>query len=290
MFFLSTLLFTNDVKGQKTKLDSIINSRTTTIIEGVVPAYIIQGYDSIATLRQSLITEAIIYYQSKYKALDFHVKLSILDSTNWITEIFPYGYTFAHSGWIVMPGDIDFNDFIRIYGASTFKNELMKESLEKMIKPDDIPESIFHFAAIHELGHLIVGQKIKEVSLGIFLNELAANIIAYEFLKNNRPDLLNGWILFYNVDIQNYNPFYKTMSELYDNYGKMSVDNYLWYHCNFMTLVEEINKRTDLDFLFCLEKLTQNNKFKDMDINEIVFLLDKDYDGIFTKWLEKFKK
>ena len=57
-----------------------------------------------------------------------------------------------------------------------------------------------------------------------------------------------------------------------------------------MTLVEEIYKRTDLDFLFCLEKLTQNNKFKDLDINEIVFLLDKDYDGIFTKWLEKFKK
>jgi len=55
-------------------------------------------------------------------------------------------------------------------------------------------------------------------------------------------------------------------------------------------LVKEIYKSTDIDFLLCLEKLTQDNKYKDMEINEIAFSLDKYYDGIFIKWLEKFKK
>ena len=80
------------------------------------------------------------------------------------------------------------------------------------------------------------------------------------------------------------------MSKLYDNYGEMSVTNYLWCHCNFMTLVEEIYKRTDMDFLLCLEKLTRNNKYKDMEIDEMAFSLDKYYGGIFIKWLGKFKK
>ena len=117
---------------------------------------------------------------------------------------------------------------------------------------------------------------------------MAANVVAYEFLNNNYPEKFRGLKLFYEVVLKNYVPHYTTMNELYDNFGKMSVDNYVWYQVNFTKLVEEIYQKKDKDFLICHKRHHHENNIMDKEIKEIVKLLDRDYDGIFTKWLENF--
>lgn len=274
---------------KQSDLDSIIESKNTTIIKGVIPTYAAPGCEDIARQRQSIMIEAIKYYSAKYEGVDIKAKFAVLDKTNWTSEVYPYGYMYGWAGWIVMPGDIGLNDFIKIYGGLSMKPFLLEEASKQGINLMEMPESNFEFFAVHELGHLIVYQMIDEHPLkNIFLHEMAANVVAYEFLNNNYPEKLRRWKLFFEVVLKNYVPYFTTMNELYDNFGEMSVDNYVWYHSNFTKLVEEIYNKKDKDFLICLKRHHHENNIMDKEIKETVKLLDKDYDGIFTKWLENF--
>lgn len=275
--------------AQQTYLDSLIMSKKPKYIEGIIPVYVIPGYEAKAISWQSTITEAKRYFENKYNGINIKAKLAVLDSANWTNEIYTYGYTYASKGWIVLPGDEDFNDYIRIFGASSFRNALVKECEKSELDPNELPVSGFHFIAVHELGHLIVQQSIKGGIPGEFLNEIAANVIAWDFFKENNPEVMKGVELWFNVFRNNYtNPKYKTLTELSQNYGKMSVGNYVWYHVNFMKLVEEIYAVKDVDFVQCLKTISQEYNIKDMNIIEIGNLLDKYYNGIFSNWLTKY--
>jgi hypothetical protein len=275
--------------AQQTYLDSLIMSKKPRYIEGIVPVYVIPGYETKAISWQSTITEAKNYYENKYKGISIKAKLAVLDSANWTTEIVGYGYTYARDGWIVLPADVDFNDYVRIYGFLSFKNILREECDKIGLDPNELPGSMFQFVTVHELGHILVKQLIKEGIPGEFLNETVANVIAWEFFKKSKPEAMRGFELSFNVFFKNYtNPKYKTLTELSENYGKMDIENYCWYQFNFLKLVEEIYAVKDVDLLLCFKKLGQENNLKDMNIIEIGSLLDKYYNGIFSKWLAKY--
>jgi len=286
LFLFAAYVIGLNLNAQQSHLDTLISAKKIVYIEGIIPASVTHGYESKAILWQSAIVDAKHYYETKYKNIDVKAKLAVIDSVNWTFDV-PYGYTFANEGWIVLPADVDFNAFVRIYGASAFKDELLSEAKTKGIKPDEILESFFAFVCVHELGHLIMAQMMKDGFSDILFNELAANVVAYEYFKNNRPELLRGYNLFYNAVINNYNPHFKTLTELYENYGKMSVANYVWYHSNFMKLVEEIYNYKEVDFLTCLKKVSMESKDKNLKIRDVAVLLDKDYKGLITTWLSK---
>jgi hypothetical protein len=276
-----------NLNAQQINLDSLIGTKKTVLFEGIIPASVTHGYESKAKLWQSVIAEGKHYYEAKYKNITVNAKLAVLDSAHWTSEVVSYGYTFATQGWIVLPADIDFNDFVRIYGDISSKDEFLREAKIKGIKPDEIAESVFSVICIHELGHLIMTQMINDEFSDVLFNELAANIVAYEFFKNNKPELLKGFELFYNFHLNNYKPFYTTLNELYDNMGKMSVANYDWYESKFMKLVEEIYNYKEVDFLTSLKNICMESKDKNLGIKEIAILLDKDYKGLITTWLSK---
>lgn len=275
--------------AQQTYLDSVIMSKKPTYIEGIIPVYVTPGYEAKAISWQATITEAKSYFENKYQGISIKAKLAVLDSANWTNEIVPYGYTFASRGWIVLPGGIDFNDYVRIYGATPFKNIFLKDCEKDGLDPNEIPESGFQFVTVHELGHIFIRQIVKEGIPGPFLSEIVANSIAWEFLKKNKPEVIKGLELWCNVFRNNYtNPKFKTLTELSENYGKMDIENYTWYHVNFMKLVEEIYAVKDVDLILCLKKISEDNNIKGMNIIDIGNLLDKYYNGIFSNWLAKY--
>jgi hypothetical protein len=276
-----------NLNAQQINLDSLISTKNTISIEGIIPVCVTPGYEIKARLWQSVIAEAKQYYESKYKNIEVNAKLAVLDSAHWTSEVVSYGYTFASQGWIVLPGDVDFNDFVRIYGDISLKDEFLQEAKTNGIKPDEIEESVFSDVCVHELGHLIMNQMIKDGFTDILFNELAANIVAYEFFKKNKPELLRGFELFCNFHLNNYRPSYTTLNELYDNMGKMSVANYDWYESKFMKLVEVIYNYKQVDFLTSLKNICRESRDKNLGIKEIAVLLDKDYQGLITTWLSK---
>jgi hypothetical protein len=269
LFLFAAYVIGLNLNAQQSHLDTLISAKKIVYIEGIIPASVTHGYESKAILWQSAIVDAKHCYETKYKNIDVKAKLAVIDSVNWTFDV-PYGYTFANEGWIVLPADVDFNAFVRIYGASAFKDELLSEAKTKGIKPDEILESFFAFVCVHELGHLIMAQMMKDGFSDILFNEF-----------------LRGYNLFYNGVINNYNPHFKTLTELYENYGKMSVANYVWYHSNFMKLVEEIYNYKEVDFLTCLKKVSMESKDKNLKIRDVAVLLDKDYKGLITTWLSK---
>jgi hypothetical protein len=284
-----TFLLASNTFAQKTYLDSLILSKKPKFIEGAVPVYVIPGYEAKTVSWQLTITEAKKYFENKYEGISIKARLAVLDSVNWTNEICSYGYTFGSKGWIVLPGDEDFNDYIRIFGATPFRNELIKACQENNLNPDEIPESGFQFVSVHELGHLIVQQYIKGGIPGDYLNEVIANEIAWEYFTKNKPEVMSGFELFFNVFRNNYtNPKYTTLTELSKNMGRMDVGNYVWYHSNIMKLVKDINAVKDVDLLSCIKKLSQEQDISKLDNNKMASLLDKYYDGIFTKWLAKY--
>jgi hypothetical protein len=282
-------LLTSNTFAQQTHLDSLILSKKTKYIEGIVPVYVTPGYEDKAISWQTTIIEAKKYFENKYKGISIKAKLVVLDSANWVKEMFPYGYTFGSQGWIVLPGDEDFNDYVRIFGATSFQNELIKACEKNGLDPNEIPESSFQFVTVHELGHLIVQQSIKGGIPGEYLNEIVANVVAWEFFKKNKPEVMKGIELYFDLFRNNYtNPKYTTLTELSKNYGEMDMDNYVWYHSNFMKLVEEIYAVKEVDLLSCIRKLSQENNIKDMNNIKMGSLLDQYYNGIFSKWLAKY--
>lgn len=275
--------------AQQTYLDSIIMSKNPHYIEGIIPVYVTPGHEAKAISWQATITEAKSYFENKYQGISIKAKLAVLDSANWTNEIVAYGYTFASRGWIVLPGGIDFNDYVRIYGAYSFRKSFLKDCEKNGLDPNEIPESGFQFVTVHELGHIFIRQIVKEGIPGQFLNEIVANVIAWEFFKRNKPEVMKGFELWLSVFRNNYtNPKFKTLTELSENYGKMDIVNYIWYNANFMKLVEEIYAVKDVDLILCLKKISQENIIKDMSIIDIGNLLDKYYNGIFSNWLAKY--
>ncbi len=274
---------------QRINLDSLILSKKPIYIEGIVPGYVIPGYEPKAILWQSTITEAKKYFENKYPGISIKAKLAVLDSINWTNEIYTYGYTYGSKGWIVLPGDEDFNDYLRIFGAAPFRKELIKACNENGLDPNELPVSSFHFITVHELGHLIVQQLIKGGIPGEYLNEVVANIVAWEFLKTNRPEEMKGCELFFDVFRKNYtNPKYTTLTELSENYGKMDISNYVWYQTNILRLVEEIYAVKDVDLLSCIIEISLEREIKNLDNITMGSLLDNYYNGVFSRWLAKY--
>lgn len=289
LLILLGLTIASNAFAQRINLDSLILSKKPKYIDGIVPVYVIPGYEAKAILWQSTITEAKKYFENKYLGLSIKAKLAVLDSINWTNEVYAYGYTYGSKGWIVLPGDEDFYDYLRIIGAAPFRKELINACNENGLDPNDLPISSFQFVSVHELGHLIVQQLVKEGIPGEYLNEVVANIVAWEFFKTKRPEVMKGFELFLNVFRQNYsNPKYTTLTELSENYGKMDMPNYVWYHTNILRLVEELYSVKDVDLLSCIKEISQKREIKNLDNITMGSLLDKYYNGIFSKWLAKY--
>jgi hypothetical protein len=275
--------------AQEINLDSLILSKEPKFIDGTVPISVIPGYEAKAISWQATITEAKKYFEKKYEGISIKARLAVLDSVHWTNEICSYGYTFGYKNWIVLPGGEDFNDYIRIFGAAPFRDKLIIACQAKGMDPNEIPESGFQFVTVHELGHLIVQQYIKGGIPGDYLNEVLANVIAWDYFTKNKPDVMKGFELFFNVFRNNYtNPKYTTLTELSKNMGRMDMGNYVWYHSNMMKLVEDIYAVKDVDLLSCIKKLSQEQDISNLDNYKMASLLDKYYHGIFTKWLERY--
>lgn len=288
LIILGLTIATNSF-AQRINLDSLILSKKPKYLEGVVPVYVIPGYETKAILWQSTITEAKKFFENKYPRTSIKAKLAVLDSTNWTNEVYAYGYTYGSKGWIVLPGDEDFSDYLRIFGAAPFRKELINAYNENGLDPNELPVISFQFVAVHELGHLIVQQLIKEGIPGEYLNEVVANILAWEFFKTHKPEVMNSIELFFDVFRKNYtNPKYTTLRELSENYGKMDMPNYVWYHINMLRLVEEIYAVKDVDLLSCIMEIRQEREIQNLDNITMGSLLDKYYNGIFSRWLAKY--
>src|SRR5882762_3435575 len=193
--------------------DSLIYSRRTAKIDGIVPTFYTPGYKLRAEKLKNTFEKAIHFYESSYP-VHFKLKLAVLDSTQWVTEVYPYGLLNYDAGWAMIPADISYPFFLRLYGITDKKKELDSLLYRNHLTADALISSVFLVYSLHELGHYFVMDLEHTPLPDMFANEMIATYFSYNFFKSiESKDLLN-LELFSEFISGNYQPKFRKIGAM----------------------------------------------------------------------------
>jgi len=272
----------------QSKLDSLINLRKTDKLEGRLQTYYTPGNRDITLEFQTVVTDAINYYESMYP-VQFDVKLVVLDSNQWLKEIYPYGFVFFSNNWLVMNTGMNYEGFKNTYGLETYHQQLDNELKQNKLTAEEMIKSIFLVYSIHELGHYFMGKLSKAKSPDKWTSEFSATYFSYEYFYNKRPGELKSFELFCQVDKDYYSPKYSSISDFNEKYAGTGIANYLWYHSNFYFLVKKLYKCHTKDFISTYEKEFPKSSAGNPSTSDIIDRLDKKCAGQVRQWVTELE-
>lgn len=272
----------------QSELDSLIKLRETAYLEGKLPTYYTPGNKGIALQFQGVITEAINYYEAKYSK-QFEVKLIVLDSSQWLYEILPYGFVFYDKGWIVMATEMSYESFKEIYGLQSYVEQLDKELKRQGISEQEMVNSIFEFYCIHELGHYFIHGLSDARSPDPWTDEFIASYFSYEFFKSKKSEILKPFELFCRINRDYYSPKYSTLKDFNEKYAGTGLTNYLWYHSNFYFLLKSLYECKGKDFVAAYEKQFPKGAVNKFTTEDIIKILDNDCKGVVKQWVTEIE-
>ncbi|HMV08465.1 MAG TPA: hypothetical protein PK325_14420 [Cyclobacteriaceae bacterium] len=272
----------------QSRLDSLINLRKTDFLGGKLPTWYTPGHEQAAADFQQVITDAITYYENRY-SVQFQVKLIVLDSSQWLTEILPYGFVFFGRGWIVMNAGMDYATFKKVYKTEQYVNELDAALAREHVMPETMITAFLKFYSIHELGHYFLGKLTNAKSPDAWTGEFSASYFAYEFLLNNRPAELKPFELFCQADKDYYNPLFSSIADFNQKYTGTGVENYLWYHSNFYFLVKALYTCHRQNFVPMFERNFPKSATSTFTTEDIITILDVGCRGSVQKWVAELE-
>jgi hypothetical protein len=266
-------------------LDSLISLRQTKCLSGKVPAFYTPEYEREAMQLQSLVTSAVNYYEAEL-GKPFNLKLAVLDTSQWLKEIVPYGFLFYSDGWMVMNTGMNYATFKNVYGLEDFGADLDSVLQLEGITPEEVIRAFNAVYAIHEVGHYYY-YNLAQVNVPDSWNgEFISTYFSYQYFINNNPDQLVIFELFSRINKEKFKPHYTTIKDLNEIYDAMGVKNYLWYHSNMYFLVKSLYECYGTTFIFEYEKMFPVNSTEKPGLDEIIERLDKKCNGIVLKWVK----
>lgn len=265
-------------------VDSLVRLRNPDFIDGKVPTYFTRGHKEIALSYQKLITDAVNYYEKRYSRT-FKVKLAVIDSTNWLNEVYPYGFVFHEEGWIGMNTGMSYESFKRIYGLQSYFEQLDKALIKNGISKSQLVNSFLNFYSIHELGHYYITELSNVNPPDNWTNEFVPSYFAYDYFINNKPKEIKPFELFCKVDRDNYVASYTTIKDFNELYSETGLENYVWYHSNFYFLIENLYKCYKTDFIPMFEVGFNKTSMEKFSTADIISFLDRKCSGQARQWV-----
>jgi hypothetical protein len=279
--FLGILFWGSSIS--QSQLDTLIGLRKTDFIEGKVPTYYSPGNKTIAKDFQATIAAAIDYYEKKYNKV-FSVKLAVLDSAQWLTEVAPFGLIFYNEGWIVLNAGMNYRKFADMYGLNI--NYASKQLKKEKLAENAFITSVFKFYAIHELGHYFINELSNAKSPDKWTNEFTPTYFAYDFFSRERKKELMGMEIFSSVLKDHYSPAYSSIPDFNERYVRVGLPNYVWYHSNFYFLTKSLYNCKGTNFLSSFEQTFPKSSKNEHTTEEITRLLDTGCAGLVTTWVK----
>jgi hypothetical protein len=215
--------------------------------------------------------------------------LAVLDSTQWLNEITPYGFVFYSDGWIAMNTGMNYKTFKNVYGLQSYYEQLDQELKRTKTNETEMINSILKVYSIHELGHYFISEISKAKSPDRWTSEFSATYFSYEFFRDKKPKELKPFELFSEVDKDYYSPKYSSIKDFNEKYDGTGLENYLWYHSNFYFLVKALYKCYGNDFISTYEAAFPKDSNKKLSTNEIIDVLDKDCKGMVRRWVTELE-
>lgn len=286
VILLTTLIWTvlGHVSNAQYNIDSLVRLKNTDFIDGKVPTYFTKGHEEIALNYQKLITDAINYFEKRYSRT-FDVKLAVIDSANWLNEVYPYGFVFHEEGWIGMNTGMSYETFKRIYGLQSYFEQLDKALIKNGITKNQLVNSFLNFYSIHELGHYYITELSNAISPDNWTNEFVPSYFAYDYFINNKPKEIEPFGIFCKIDRDHYLPKYSSIKDFNELYAGTGLENYVWYHSNFYFLVKSLYKCYEKDFVSTYEAKFNKTSFDKFSTNDIIEFLDKNCKEQVRQWV-----
>ena len=293
LIYLSLIISTLKVQGQSNRLDSTIYSKNLNVLYGMVPTYYSAGCENRAKEMQSLLSDIIKTY-SLNNVDEFKFKLAVLDSSTWIgmpsLYRLQYGLFSVRQNWIIVAGDINTQNFYKIYGFGDFKQTINNNLNVASKTLEDAITAMYQFRVTHELGHLYVSNVLKTLPPDRWTNELIANYFAFDFLYKKDQESLETLKIVLQAIANGYKPRYRSISVFNRKYSSVGVNNYAWYQCIQLYLAEEIYLKYKTSFMDLFARTFPiTNHQKKYSQKEIRRILDGLTEGVYSKWIEKME-
>lgn len=275
--------FFNCVFTQGNKINYLVSLTTPSFLEGKIPTYYSPGLEKRAMEYQELMHNVADFYEEKL-GKEFDIKFALLDSSNWLSSIYPYGYMFYSKGWTVVPGDLNYHRLLRVLGIKSSANELEAALKVNDVTPDSLANIVVKLYTIHEVGHYYFGRLSPAKMPDTWSNELMASYFAWSYFAENEAQLLEPFELFCSVNSKYYEPKYKRLSDFVHLYAGMGLENYVWFHSNFFLLLKDIYDNQGMEFLSLVEREFPRTNDKEYTTDEAVEIFNRLSDGIVQKW------
>jgi hypothetical protein len=263
------------------QLDSLIYARKMETINGKVPTYYSPGSKPIAREFQRTILAAVHYYEKKY-CRSFNIKLAVLDSTQWLHDLVPYGLVFYSDGWIVMNAGMDYHQFAKMYGLDA--NKAAEELKKQKLGYDRFVFSVYKFYSVHELGHYFIDALSNAKPPDNWTNEFVPTYLAYEFFKKQKSNDLKPMEIFSSIHKDHYAPKYSSIANFNKRYAAVGIPNFIWYHSNFYFLVKSLYDCKGPGFFQLFERTIRKNTEVTNTTKDIIGLLDEGCHGKIIAW------
>lgn len=287
----STILITiicisQDLLGQSTRMDSLIYGKDLELIDGAIPMYCAAQCENRGKEAQLLLQNLVETYSSDDRNV-FKLKLAVIDSSQWTGFADPYGFFFIRQGWIVIPGDLDFQKLSHLWGYYQF-TDVMKQNLAEISNnPENLlTDVLYNFVISHEVGHYYNNNILHAYTPDYWTSEWMASYIATDFLYKFDENAVKAFSIFTSTFTDEFEPEYRKLSDFNLKYASVGLKNYVWYHCMFQPMIEDIYSQYGFDFTEIFAKAFPNtDEPKEYAQEDLLNKLDNITDGITSKWI-----
>jgi len=272
--------------GQGTKLDSLICEKNLKVTDGTIQMYCAVQCENRAKEAQSLLQKLVETYSNDGKNA-FKLKLAVIDSSQWFGFGVPYGFFFISQGWIVIPGDLDFQRFSNLWGFSQF-SDVVKNKLDKLSSnPEELlTNMLYNFVICHELGHYYTRNILNAFTPDRWTSELMASYFATDFLYKYDERIARAYSVFTSTFAEEYVPRYRTLTDFNLKYASVGLENFVWYHCMFQPMIEDIYSQYKYEFLDLFERTFPGTGAPEEYTQEVLLnKMDNITDGKASKWI-----
>lgn len=250
--------------------------------------YYSPGYEKRAKELQSMIEEAMGFYERKLK-VKVDLNLAVLTQDQW-TQVrkTPYGLPgFSESPNIAfLPATADGSV---TNGVLSLKNSASPATLKKIKSSGyNFEQGAIQFTdliGLHELGHVYqIGIGLHPRRLNKWFSEFLGSYFAYAYMREKHPKLAT---LFFamaaDLAAESPRPTHTSLEDFERLYVKVGPNNYSWYQGKFLQRVAQVYDNKGLSFIAEVEKAFPSAEGEAPPVDIVLQRLEKISPG-FLEW------
>ena len=258
-----------------------------------ITVYYSPGYEKKAKELQSMIEEAMRFYEKKL-TVKVELSLALLTQDQW-KQVRPVPYGLPN---VSSPPHVVFlpatDDGVVTADALSLKSNLTPATLNKLKSSgytfDQAAVKFVDLIGLHELGHTYA------VNLGLvpprpnkWFGEFLASYFAYAYLREKRPKMATlFYVMAADLALEGPRPKHTSLVDFERLYSGVGPKNYGWYQGKFFQRVAQVYDAKGLSFIASVLKAFPASEGESLPVEVVLERLEKISPG-FIEWSQDLR-